>query len=67
MIRDTLAERHDRMMTRIGQITRAGYQVDVQWECVFDEEIVTRHPELKTSYSTTQSSEHWRYLIRGSN
>ena len=30
------------------EITRAGYEVELQWECEFDEEILTRHPDLKT-------------------
>jgi len=45
---DTLAERYARTMMRIEQITRAGYQVEVQWECEYEEEILPRHPELKT-------------------
>jgi len=45
---DTLAERHERTMVRIDQITRAAYQVEVQWECEFDEEILSRNHELKT-------------------
>ena len=45
---DTLAERYERTMMRIEQITRAGYQVEVQWECHFDEEILSRCPESKT-------------------
>ena len=45
---DTLRERYERTMMRIEQITRAIYPVEVQWECEFDEEILTRHPELKT-------------------
>ena len=40
-------------MARIEQITRVGYRVEVQWECEFDKTILTRHPELKTSRSTT--------------
>jgi len=35
-------------MVRIERITRAGYQVEIQRECEFDEEILTHHPELKT-------------------
>jgi len=35
-------------MVPIEQIMRAVYQVEIQWECEFDEEILTRHPELKT-------------------
>jgi len=32
----TLAPRYERTMARLEQITRAGYQVKVQWECEFD-------------------------------
>jgi len=35
-------------MARIGNMARDGYEVEVQWECEFDEEIFSRHPELKT-------------------
>jgi len=45
---DTLAERYERTIVRIEQIKRAVYQVEVEWECEFDEEILSRHPELKT-------------------
>ena len=51
---DTLAERYERTMVRIEQITRAGYHVELQWECEFDEEILSHHPELKTSCTGTQ-------------
>ena len=30
---ETMAERYERTITRLEQITRAGYQVKVQWEC----------------------------------
>jgi len=30
---DTLADKYERTMARIEQITRAGYRVEVQWEC----------------------------------
>jgi G:T-mismatch repair DNA endonuclease (very short patch repair protein) len=33
---DTLASRYEQTMARLVQITRAGYQVKVQWECEFD-------------------------------
>ena len=36
---DTLAERYERTMARIEEIARAGYQVEVQWECELDEKI----------------------------
>ena len=35
-------------MIRIELITPAGFQIEVQWECEFDEIILTRHPDLKT-------------------
>ena len=34
---DTLAERYERTMSRLEQITRAGYLVKVQWEFEFDD------------------------------
>jgi len=40
---DTMAERYERTMSRVEQITRAGYQVKVQWECEFEDK-----PELLT-------------------
>jgi hypothetical protein len=33
---DTLAERHEKMVFRLERITRAGYQVSVQWKCEFE-------------------------------
>jgi len=45
---DTLAEGYEITIVRIEQITREGYQVEVEWECELNEEILTRHPELKT-------------------
>jgi len=35
-------------MARIERITLAGYQVELEWECHFDSEIMPQHPELKT-------------------
>ena len=35
-IGDTLVARYERTMSRFVQITRAGYQFKVQWECLFD-------------------------------
>ena len=34
---DTLAERYERKMSRLEQLTRARYLVKVQWECEFDD------------------------------
>ena len=46
---DTLAERYDSTTSRIAQITRAGYQVKMLWECEFDaSKIVEQKPELIT-------------------
>jgi hypothetical protein len=47
VVADTLADRYERAMPRLTQITEAGYQVEVQWECDFDEGILYAHPELK--------------------
>ena len=46
--KDTLSERYEQTMARLERITQAGYQVEVEWECHFDSEIMTHHPELKT-------------------
>jgi len=35
-------------MIRIEKITQSVYKVEVQWECEFDTQILTRHPDLKT-------------------
>jgi G:T-mismatch repair DNA endonuclease (very short patch repair protein) len=45
---ETLAERYEQTMQRVEKITRAGYQVIAQWECEFDREILSEHPELLT-------------------
>ena len=45
---ESVANKYERTMARIEQITRAGYRVEVQCECEFDEKMLTRHPELKT-------------------
>jgi G:T-mismatch repair DNA endonuclease (very short patch repair protein) len=44
---ETLAERYDRTLSRIEQITRSGYKVTIMWECELDEAgIVQQKPEL---------------------
>ena len=70
---DTLAERYERTMTRIEQITKAGYTVTVMWECEFDtSKIVERKPQLLThplvSHSplytrVTAGPQQWRFII----
>ena len=53
---DTLTERYERTMSRLEQITQAGYQVKIQWECEFDEAgIVNQKPELHTHSIVEQS------------
>ena len=51
-----MAERYERTMTRIKQITKAGYTVKVMRECEFDiSKIVERKPQLLTHPLVTQS------------
>jgi hypothetical protein len=35
-------------MDRLRLIMRAGYKVDMQWECDFDRDILRNHLELQT-------------------
>ena len=35
--KDRLAERYEKTMARIEQITAAGYTVKTEWECRFDD------------------------------
>ena len=59
---DSLAERYERTMSRLEQITQAGYHVKIQWECEFDNAgIVNQKRELLTLPL------HTRCAIRGSN
>jgi G:T-mismatch repair DNA endonuclease (very short patch repair protein) len=45
---DILAEQYERNMDRLVFITRAGYKVDIQWECEYDRDILKDRPELQT-------------------
>jgi G:T-mismatch repair DNA endonuclease (very short patch repair protein) len=47
MAGDTLGERYEKTMARLAKITETGYQVQVQWECEFDKDILAAHPELE--------------------
>ena len=51
---DILSERYERNMSRLEQITRAGYEVKVQWEYEFEEkpELFTNPIILKTPRCT---------------
>jgi G:T-mismatch repair DNA endonuclease (very short patch repair protein) len=42
-----MAHRYGSTMTRLEQITEAGYKVQVMWECEFDTIILVHHPELQ--------------------
>jgi hypothetical protein len=46
---DTLAQRYEQTMTRLEQITKAGYEVEIVWECEFDRDILPKHPELRNN------------------
>jgi hypothetical protein len=48
IVDDTLSARYEQTMSRLAQITQAGYEVEFQWECAFDRDILPSHPELKT-------------------
>jgi len=63
---DTLVERYERTMSRLEQITRAGYQVKVKWECEFDNAgIVNQKLELLTYPIVEQSPLHTRDALYG--
>jgi len=63
---DTLAERYERTMSRLEQITRSGYLVMVQWQCEFDESgIVKQKPELLTQPIVQQSRLRTRVALYG--
>jgi len=64
--KDTLAERYEKTMARIEQITAAGYTVNTKWECEFDEEkIVEQNPELLTHPVVRHSPLHIRDALYG--
>jgi len=57
---DTMSERYERTLSRLEQITRAGYQVNVQWECEFEEK-----PELLTHSNILQTPLYTRDALYG--
>jgi len=62
----TLAERYDRKLSRLEQMLQAGYQVKIQWECVFDEAgIVNQKAESITHPVVEQSPLHTRDALYG--
>ena len=67
MAGDKLAEKYKRTMARLGQITQAGYQVEVQWECDFDEGVLANHPEFKTHPIVQYDPLDTGCSLRGSN
>ena len=44
----TLSERYEQTMARLERIAQADYQAEIEWECHFDREIISHHPDLKT-------------------
>jgi G:T-mismatch repair DNA endonuclease (very short patch repair protein) len=62
---DTLAERYERTMNRVGVITQAGYKVEMQWECDFDRDILKKHPELETLPIVQHSPPNTRHVLYG--
>jgi len=63
---DTLAERYETTMSRIEQITAAGYTVKIKWECDFDaSKIVEQKPELLRHPIVRYSPLHIRDALYG--
>ena len=52
---DTLAAKYERKKARLEQITRAGYQVKVQFECLFDDAGIAT-PEMLAHPTVCKSS-----------
>ena len=65
MNKDTLSERYEQTIARLERITRAVYQVEVEWECNFDSEIMPHHPELKTDHVVQHSPLNTRNALYG--
>jgi len=53
---DTLAERYERTMSRLDQITHEGYQVKIEWECEFDESGIVRQKSELLNYPIVRQS-----------
>jgi len=55
-----LSERYEQTIARLVRIRQAGYQVEVEWECHFDNEIMPHHlnwrriPWSNTAISTLE-------------
>jgi hypothetical protein len=65
MCGDTLSQRYEQTLARIEQIARAGYQLEVNWECEFDEGILALHPEFKTHALVQQTPLNTRDALYG--
>ena len=64
--KETLADRYERTMTGIDQITQAGYEVKIAWECDFDREVmVDEKPELLTHPIVQQTALNTRDALYG--
>ena len=63
---DTLAERYEKILSRIEKIAAAGYTVKVIWECEFDTaKIVEQKTELLTRPILRHSPLHTRDALYG--
>jgi len=63
---DSLAERYERTMSRLEQITRSGYLVKAQCDFEFDESVVVKQkPELITHPIVQQSPQRTRDALYG--
>jgi G:T-mismatch repair DNA endonuclease (very short patch repair protein) len=66
MGKEILAERYERTMTRIEQITQAGYEVKIMWECDFDREgILDEKSELLTHPIVQHAALNTRHALYG--
>jgi hypothetical protein len=61
----TLVQRYETTMAKLEQITRAGYEVEIQWECEFDKHILPLHPELLTDPMVLHSPLNTRDSLYG--
>jgi hypothetical protein len=62
---DTLAQRYEQTMTRLEQITKAGYEVEIMWECEFDRDILPKHPKLRNNLLVQHTSLNTRHALYG--
>jgi G:T-mismatch repair DNA endonuclease (very short patch repair protein) len=54
-----------RTMTRLEQITKVGYEVELMWACEFDRDILPKHPELRNNPLVKHPPLNTRYALYG--